>query len=214
MSHLLNKTFSFLFGRSSVSSIQKKTLIVNFKKAVDNKVRFINLKSFAEISFRIEKVESTHPQFGNNYNLIMNTKTELSTPSIDTSLGHFETKENADKALLDLNNKMYGKSLTLVSFLATLLIVFLVSLVILDYASVQVSRLINSSNSNAQVVGGMNQSQVQEKMRQYIEMQKAAQANLTPPGQAARAPVNSGEPPAPNFPNGTDISESVLNVLK
>lgn len=209
--HLLNKLFSFFFSNTKFVSVNKKSLFVNYKKAIDRSLRVISLEGYREYSFFVEKETSAESKFLNNYKLILKT---LSLEGVEqnTTLAHFELSAHASQALLETQNKLYSRGFTILKSTVITFVVFLLFVVMLDYVNIQVKRLSASyfgqtpqvvSQYNAQDVEALTKK-IDAKIQEISKLD--AQATQTAPGAAQP----SAQAPGVTFSEGSPAAQDLL----
>lgn len=116
MFNFLNKAVSLFHTKPSVSYLQPKAINVYFKNAINPKYILLNINRYDYV-----ELEIISAQLNNNNVFILAANLHGEVDS-QLSLGTFETRIEADTALLILRNKLFGLDKKIVKFTALFLI--------------------------------------------------------------------------------------------
>jgi hypothetical protein len=217
----LQKIFSFLHNKPSASHFQIKALNIYFSNSINPVHRLINLERFDTLDFYVNSEKQnennvfvlTAEVFQGKYNQVL-------------SLATFETKKEAEAALLQVRNKVYGvgKSLFKIANSIIMLIVYLFMFfnVIGWFKPVLTGAVTNQSQASLPIAPIMqgNPALTPEQNLQISQLQKQILANaLAQNGQTLNpvlpiqgADVGTAPPPAVEQPQ-TEATE-MLKKLK
>lgn len=177
---MINKIFSWLFTGSRVSFFRKKTLIVNFKKDLTKTLKVIDLTKYENYHFEIEKEEEIE-RFKNNYKLVL---VENSGIEHKITLSYFESQADAQRAMLDLNNKMYDRFLTVLYTLFKVAVLAFILLFIVDTIMLKARSLHSPASQAIQVDPAVLEQIRQQRQAQSVPVEPEAPAVINEPGSS------------------------------
>jgi hypothetical protein len=103
----IENIFGFLHSKTKSTHFKVRSLNVYFKNSINPTQKLINLDRYDLLEFKVEQVKREQETV---YEIIM-VNTDLDSSYI-LPLASFESKKDADLALLELRNSLYGKSKT------------------------------------------------------------------------------------------------------
>lgn len=194
MFNFLHKLVSGLyFTKPSVHYFQPKSININFKNSIDDKFIWLNLEKYSFIQPCVEQLKEND----NNFfilKLVVQTK-ESYKEAID--LAKFETRKEAETALMILTNKMFSPEKSLIKFSLVAFSLIMLWGVMADMSYVLTRRMFTPSSNQAmtQSVPTQNVNPIlsaEEQARMFAELQKQAGAQQAPVAPVA-APIQ--DPP-------------------
>lgn len=212
---LINKIFLKVFGNTKFTKLPPKSIIVNFKNAINANMQVIDLSRLGSYSFISAKnsVDHKDPHFGQHEVFISYCNDlELESSKKSILLARFETAKEAQDAVDELQSKCYFRSETILLSIAKIFLIFLLSVIIIDYAYIQGKRVFAGSQASYQSQqNAVLASEVEQKIKQIDNILQ----NAPQPGQVANT---NNSPPAASgqiqFPDvGSPVAQSVIQEI-
>ena len=177
---------SLYFTKPSVHYFQPKSININFKNSIDSKFMWLNLEKYIFLQPCVEQLKEND----NNFfvlKLVVKTK-ESHKEAID--LAKFETRKEADIALIILTNKIFSPEKSLIKFSIVAFVLIMLWGVMADMSYVLTKRMFTSNNNQAMTQSVPTQNinpalSTEEQARMFAELQKQAAAQPVP----AAAPI-------------------------
>lgn len=179
MFDFLNKAVGFFHNKPTVGYIQPKTINVYFKNAIKPKHILLNINHYdvCELDITQESKDNT-----NYFMLVAELKGQQSTT---LTLATFDSRKEAEQALLVLRNKLFGLDKKLVKFTSMILVIVVLLGLISDLSGNVFGRLLGgqqASQANYTLPPNANPSELQALQNQLIANNQAAtqRTNGTP----------------------------------
>lgn len=198
MFNFLNKGIGLFHTKPTVGYLQPKTINVYFKNAVKPKHILLNINHYdvCELDIIQENKDNT-----NYFMLVADLKGQSSTV---LTLGVFESRKEAEEALLVLRNKLFGLDKKLVKFTSMILVIVVLLGLITDLSGNVFGKLLGNQqvaqSGNYTLPPNANPSELLALQNQLIaNNQEATQrTNSTPmPAELQQAPTQATPVQAP-----------------
>ena len=189
LNFMYNKLGSLFAGGPNVQYIQAKNLNLYFKNAKNPKYHFLNLTNITLLNFNIDI--STNDK-ENIYTLTASIFTDGNNLEQKIAIADFESKKDAENALLTVKNKLFAPEKKIIKFTAFIAFIIVIWSLIVDVSidNLKRTQLVNSKKQEVSLgqvpvapLAG-NQQNLEAILQQAIAAQTAQAAG----GQAPQQP--------------------------
>lgn len=181
MFNLFHKLYdNLIFRKPSVQYIAPKTLNVYFKNAIKPQYQLLNLQKYDRFTLETQSFKEGE---NNLFKLFLvahiDNLNEVSSKEIVIELAKFESRKEADDALVVLKNKLFSPEKTGIKFILTTATIFIVIMFLLNlfYAGAGTTNPnYNTSGLSPQMIQQLQQQQQATAQMQATDPTKAYEA--------------------------------------
>lgn len=149
MFSFLNKVLGFIHSKPTISYLQPKTINVYFRNSIKQKYILLNVNKYDYCELDVEQVKEGD---NNLFSLFVKLqKNNIEVANLEKlELGLFETRKEAEEALLVIRNKLFAIDKTLVKVTGLVLVLIVLIGLIADFSGNALQKTLSHATQSMQ----------------------------------------------------------------